>query len=34
MPLDTIWFVGVMSGFVILALTLYWAERRTRNLSK
>ena len=33
MPLDTIWFIGVMSAFVVLGLTLYLAERRTRKLS-
>jgi hypothetical protein len=34
MPLDTIWFIFVVSAFVVLGLTLYWAERRTRDLSK
>jgi hypothetical protein len=33
MPLDTIWFIGVMSAFAVLGLTLYLAERRTRKLS-
>jgi hypothetical protein len=34
MPLDTTWFVAVVAAFVVLGLTLYWAERRTRDLSK
>ena len=33
MPLDTIWFINVMSAFVVLGLTLYLTERRTRTLS-
>ena len=33
MPLDTIWFIGVVSAFVVLGLTLYVAEHRTRKLS-
>jgi hypothetical protein len=32
MPLDTIWFIGVVSAVVVLGLTLYVAERRTRKL--
>ena len=34
MPLDTIWFAGVVTAFAVFAIVMYWAERRTRNLSK
>jgi hypothetical protein len=34
MPMDTTWFAAVLAAFVVLGLTLYWAERRRRNLSR
>ena len=34
MPLDEIWFLAITSAFVVLGFTLYWAEHRTRYLSK
>ena len=34
MPLDTIWFVAVVAAFVVLGLTLYLAESRTRDFSR
>ena len=30
-PLDLIWFVAVVTAFVIFAGTLYWADHRTRE---
>ena len=32
MPLDLIWFVGVVIAVVIFAITLYWADRWTHGL--
>jgi hypothetical protein len=32
MPLDLLWFVIVVTAVIIFAVTLYWAERRTREL--
>jgi hypothetical protein len=34
MPLDLIWFVAVVTAFAIFAATLYWADRRTRELNE
>jgi hypothetical protein len=32
MPLDIIWFVFVVTAVLIFAITLYWADRRTREM--
>ena len=34
MPLDLIWFAAVVTAFAIFAGTLFWADRRTRELNK